>query len=263
MTNLRVLIADDEPVAVERLELALSCVPETQIIGVARNGRDALALIRELHPDIAILDIQMPGQSGFAILSNLRPRERIPEVIFVTAHDEHAVKAFEVHAVDYLLKPVPFERLREAIRRARERLAARAADDRFAELQKVILSLSSKENGKQPYERELWVKDREGITRIPATDIDYLEAAGDYVVAHVGEATHLLSDSMASLESRLDPAILMRVHRSSMVNLSSVRRLKRRSGRALALVLSSGRQIAVGPKYVDSVLDAINAKRWR
>jgi DNA-binding LytR/AlgR family response regulator len=262
---MRVLIADDEPVAVERLELALACIPEAELVGVARTGKEALALIRELQPDVAILDIQMPGQSGFGVLAGLKPSDRVPEVIFVTAYESHAVKAFEIKAVDYLLKPVPFERLRDAVRRAGERLQARAADSRFAELQGIIAALSESPGGagKPHYERDLWVRDREGMTRISVEAIDLLEAAGDYVVAHVGETTHLLSESISALQSRLDPAMLLRVHRSSIVNLGRVRSLRRRGRRGLFLVLHSGGQVAVGPSYVDAVLQAVNAKRWR
>jgi DNA-binding LytR/AlgR family response regulator len=261
---MRVLVADDEPVAVERLELALSCIPEVEVIGAARSGRDALRLIRELRPDIAILDIQMPGQSGFDVLQGLRAQDHLPEIIFVTAFDGHAVKAFEVHAVDYLLKPVAFERLRDAIRRASLRLQARAADKRFAELEKVIAALSAPAGpGARSFEKELWVRENDGIRRLAVESIDLFEAAGDYVIAHVEDTTHLLSDSLNSLEERLDPAVLLRVHRSSIVNLKRVRSLRKRGSRGLALVLQSGRQISVGPSYANTVMEAMNAKRWR
>ena len=261
---MRVLIADDEPVAVERLELALSCIPEVEVVAAARSGRDALRLIRDLRPDIAVLDIQMPGHSGFDVLKGLRGNDHVPEVIFVTAFDSHAVKAFEVHAADYLLKPVAFERLRDAIRRAGMRLQARAADQRFAELEKLITALSAPTGpAARPFEKELWVRDNDGIRRLAVENIDMFEAAGDYVIAHVEDTTHLLSDSLNSLEERLDPAVLLRVHRSSMVNLKRVRSLRKRGSRGLALILQSGRQIPVGPSYANAVIEAMNAKRWR
>jgi len=262
--TMRVLVADDEPVAVERLELALSCIPEVEVVGAARNGRDALRLIRELRPDIAILDIQMPGQSGFDVLQGLRANDHLPEIVFVTAYDGHAVKAFEVQAVDYLLKPVAFERLRDALRRANVRLQGRAADRRFAELEKVITALSAQNDpDARPFEKEIWVRENDGIRRISVETIDLFEAAGDYVIAHVDDTTHLLSDSLNSLESRLDPAIMMRIHRSAMINLKRVRNVRKRGPRGLALVLHSGRQIAVGPTYANAVMEAVNAKRWR
>jgi DNA-binding LytR/AlgR family response regulator len=261
---MRVLLADDEPVAVERLELALSCIPEAELVGIAHNGKEALSLIRQLQPDIAVLDIQMPGSNGFGVLSGLRQADKIPEVIFVTAHDNHAVKAFEVQAVDYILKPVAFERFRDALRRAGERWQARAADDRFARLQQEIAVLSSRAAGAgEPYEREVWIKDRGGLNRVAVDEIDLVEAAGDYVIAHVAATSHLLTDSITSLEGRVDPKTLLRVHRSTLVNPSRVRSLRRRGRRGLCLVLNSGASVAVGPSYVDAVLQAMNAKRWR
>lgn len=261
---MRILIADDEPIAVERLELALSCIPEAELAGIARNGREALMLIKELQPDVAILDIEMPGQNGFGVLSALKERDKVPEVIFVTAYDNHAVKAFEVKAVDYLLKPVSFDRLRSSLRLASERLKARTADARFAELQEVIAALStSRPQGALRFERDIWVRDRDGVTRVPVDTIDLLEAAGDYVIAHVGDTTHLLSDSISGLEKRLDPSLLMRVHRSAIANLKGVRGLRRRGARSMALMLQSGKLIAVGPSYLDRVLEAVHARRWR
>lgn len=262
---IEVLIADDEPIAVERLELALSCIPEAELVGVARTGSEALSLIRERRPDVILLDVQMPGFSGFGVLSNLKRTDKIPEVIFVTAYENHAVKAFEVHAIDYLLKPVPFERLRDAIRRARERLDARAADARFAQLQEVIATLSSSDPAKlrPKYERMIWIKEKQGVSRIPVDSVDVFEAAGDYVIAHVGEQTHFLSDSISGLEKRLDPEQQLRVHRSTIINLERVRSMRRRGPRAMALIMQSGKQVAIGPSYLEKVLMAVNGRRWK
>lgn len=260
---MRVLIADDEPVAIERLELALSCIPEAEIVGVAKTGKEALSLIREREPDVAILDIQMPPPTGLGVLAALRPADRIPEVIFVTAHENYALKAFEVRAIDYLLKPVPFERLREALKRASERLQARAADARFAELQEVIAALAAREGGSRRFDREIWVKERDGVVRIPVETIDLFEAAGDYVIAHVGEDTHFLNDSLSALEERLDPELLLRVHRSAIANLGQVRSIRRRGPRGFALTMRSGRQVAIGPTYVENVMKSVKARRWR
>jgi len=262
---MRILIADDEPVAVERLELALSCVPEAELVGVARTGSEAVTMIRERRPDIALLDVQMPGQTGFGVLSSLRSSDKIPEIIFVTAFDNHAIKAFEVNAVDYLLKPVPFERLRDAIRRARNRLEARNADARFEELQTTLLKLSAESNNQSRprFERTIWIKQRDGVSRIPIEDIELFEAAGDYVIAHIGEHSHFLNESISGLQTRLDPALMLRAHRSTIVNLERVRSLRRRGPRAMSLIMQSGRQVPIGPSYLETVLQAINAKRWK
>jgi len=262
---MRVVIADDEPIALERLRLGLACVPEAELVGAAKSGREAAALIRDLKPDVAVLDIQMPGQNGLGVMAGLREGDFIPEVIFVTAFNQHAVSAFEVQAVDYLLKPVPFDRLRQALRRAKARLEARAADARFSELQTLLTTLSAADQsvGKPGYERELWVKERQGLTRLPLDTVHLLQAEGDYVVAHTADSTHLLKDTISSLQGRLDPAVFLRVHRSTIVNMSRIRTLKRRGKRGYCIVLQSGPEAPVGPSYVDAVLSAVNARRWR
>jgi DNA-binding LytR/AlgR family response regulator len=262
---IRILLADDEPIALDRLELAVAGIPDAQLVAKARNGKEALSLIRELKPDIAVLDIQMPVKDGFAAIADLRPGEHLPEIIFVTAYQEHAVRAFEIHAVDYLLKPVSFERFREAVRLAKARLEARAAEVRFAELQQLIASLQDSGNPAHAsqYEREFWVRTRDGLIRIATDTIDAVTAEGDYVLLHVGDRTHLLKDTISSLASRLDPAIHLRVHRSTIVNVRRVSGLRRRGPKAMSLTLESGGDFAIGPNYVETVLKVVNAKRWR
>lgn len=262
---IRILLADDEPVALDRLELAVAGIPDAELVAKARNGKEALALMRELKPDIAVLDIQMPVKDGFAAISELRPGEHVPEIIFVTAYQEHAVRAFEVHAVDYLLKPVSFERFREAVRLAKLRLDARVAEVRFAELQQLIASLrasGSPGNG-TGYERELWVRTREGMIRIPVDSIDAITAEGDYVLLHVGDRSYLLKDTISSLAARIDPGSHLRIHRSTIVNLKQVNGLRRRGPKAMSLGLACGGEYAIGPNYVDTVLKVVNARRWR
>ncbi|MBA3678310.1 MAG: response regulator transcription factor [Sphingosinicella sp.] len=262
---MRILIADDEPIARQKLEHACQCIPEAVLVAVAKSGTEALSLIREVKPDVAILDVQMPGCNGLGVVSALRPNEFHPEVIFVTAFEQHAIRAFELHAVDYLLKPVAFDRFRDALRRAKARMDARQADRRFSELQEVIAGLTAAANGSgvKQYERELWVRERTGVTRIPVESIDLFEAAGDYVLAHVGNVTHLLTESISALQARFDPQTLLRVHRSKIVNTERIRSIKRRGKRGLAVVLTSGIQVEVGPTYAVAVLQTVGAKRWR
>ena len=260
----RILIADDEPVALERLRGAVACVPEAELVGSARDGREALQMIRERTPDIVVLDIQMPHLSGLEVMTSLASLANVPEVIFLTAYDQHAVGAFELQAADYLLKPVPFERFRTAVRRAGARLQARSADQRFAELSTLIASLQARADGPEPgYEREFWVKLRDGLARVPVENVDLIEAEGDYVVLHTKDGSHLIKQSISGLEARLDPARFARVHRSTIVNLAMIKTLRRRGKRSLSLVLQSGAQVAVGPSYVEPVLEALNARRWR
>lgn len=262
---IRILLADDEPIALDRLELAVAGIPDAQLVAKARNGKEALALIRELKPDIAVLDIRMPVKDGFAAIAELRADEHVPEIIFATAYQEHALRAFEVHAVDYLLKPVSFDRFRDAVRLARARLEARVAEARFAELQQLIASLQaagSPDHG-GAYERELWVRARDGLVRVAVESIDAITAEGDYVLLHVSGRTHLLKETISSLSGRLDPATHLRVHRSTIVNVRQVVSLHRRGPKGLSLNLASGADFAIGPNYVDTVLKVVNARRWR
>ena len=261
---MRVLIADDEPLALELLRLALQCIPEAQLVATAKTGKQALALIRELKPDVAILDIEMPVKDGFAVIESLKPGEHVPEIIFVTAFHEHAVRAFEIHAVDYLLKPVAFDRFRESLRRAQARLDVRASDERFAELQRLLVALKANTpKNDHAYERELWAPERGGLVRIDADSIDRIEAEGDYVRVYVGEASHLIKDTIVSLIARLDPATFLRIHRSTIVNLEKVRAVRRRRPRGVDLLLNGGVAVAVGPSFAPEVLVQMRTRRWR
>lgn len=261
---MRVIVADDEPLALGKMQASLACIPSVEVVGTARNGVEALAMIRSLQPDLVILDIEMPGRTGLSVIENLRAGDAIPEVIFSTAFSHYAVKAFEVNAVDYLTKPVSFERLREAVRNAGERLAARTANQRFAELQELIATLQAEAgNDGHIYEQELWIRRKEGLERLPVRSIDLIEAQGDYVNLHVGEEMHLIRGTVSSLETRLDPALFVRSHRSFLVNTSRIRGIRRKTGGRMELTLSTGRLVAVGPTYVENTLKVVNAKRWR
>lgn len=262
---MRVLLADDEPIALDRLELALAGIPSAQLVARARNGREAQRLIQELQPDVTVLDIQMPVMDGLQLVESLKHGDHVPEIVFVTAFQEHAVRAFELHAVDYLLKPVAFDRFREALHRAQLRTEARAAEVRLTELQAVIASLRAQDGSRldSTFERELWAKTREGLFRIATDNIDYIAAEGDYVMIHVGERSYLLKDTISSLQSRLDPKRFLRIHRATIVQAKSIRSLQRRSIRSMAVTLHDGTRLPVGPSYANTVIDAVHARRWR
>ncbi len=263
-TLMRVLIADDEPVALERLALALSFVPEAELVARAKTGREAVRLIKELKPDVALLDIQMPAKDGFEVVRALAGEDWLPEVIFVTAFDAFAVQAFEVQAVDYLLKPAPFERIREALRRAQARLQARASDARFAELQRLFEAIEARRSGGLAGETELWAPDRGGLTRLPMSDIHRIDAEGDYVrVRLVGGASHLIKETISALEERLDPARFLRVHRSTIISLARVKSVRRRAPRGLVVLMAEGETVRVGPNYAARTLERLQAPRWR
>lgn len=259
---MKVLIADDEPLALTRLEQALTCIPEVELVGAARSGRDAHRLIQQLSPEIAILDIQMPDIDGLSVIERLRPHDHIPEIIFLTAFPEFAVRAFNVAAADYVTKPFDFERLRSAIRRAKARLDARTADERFAQLQKLVAA-SQAPGRDSRYEQEIWIRKPGGLYRLAFDTVDFLEAQGDYVELHGETGSHMVRDTISSLEQRLEPTRFARCHRSVIVNLGRVRGLRRRAGKGLMLSLATGKELAVGPSYVDKMSELMKVKRWR
>lgn len=260
---MRILIADDEPLALRRLETALACIPEAEIVAAASTGGEARRLIAKHRPDVAILDIEMPDRSGLSVVEDIGPEDHMPEVIFATAFRHYAVRAFELAAVDYLTKPIAFERLRDAVRRARARLDARGADQRFSDLQTLVatLQMESGQNG-GGHDTHLWVRRRDEMVRLPVSLIRLIEAQGDYVMLHTAEGEILHRETVTSLESRLDPVAFARCHRSTIVNLDHIRGLRRR-GKGLTLSLTDGRSIDVGPSYVERVMEATRLKRWR
>lgn len=259
---MRVLVADDEPLALARLKQALACIPEVEVIAAARSGEEALRLIHSLHPDLAILDIQMPGLDGLSVVARLRPSGPVPEIIFVTAFTQHAVQAFELNAADYLTKPFEFERLRAAIRRAQARLDARNSDQRFAQLQVLVAALQQTVEPSL-HETEIWIRRSDSLHRQSLEEVDHILAQGDYVELHTRGAAYLVRDTISSLEQRIDPARFVRCHRSVIVNLTFVRGMRRRAGRKLTLTLVDGKEITVGPSYVEQVSKIMNVKPWR
>jgi len=244
---MRLLLVDDEPAALERLAALLGQVPDVEIVGAARNGREAAEAAEALRPDLVLLDIQMPERSGLAVAAALPPENR-PEIVFVTAFELYAADAFEVEAADYLLKPVRFDRLRQAIERARRRRAMRAAAARIEQAQDA------------PVEEDMdgfWVQVRAGYVRVPLSQIDWIEAAKDYVLLHTATRSHIHRATMTALERKLNPAELMRVHRSAFVRPARVRQVLRLGKGLISLVLEDGVEVAVGPSYVNAVTDRL------
>ena len=261
---MRVLIADDEPLALERLQTALACIPEAVVVGAANTGTLAQALIRELEPDVVILDIEMPGKTGLSLVEDLKPGDHVPEVVFVTAFSQYAVRAFQIAAADYLTKPIEFARLRDAVRRARARLDARTADQRFSDLQALVSSLQAQaQSDSAGHDTSIWIRRKSEMVRLPVGMITVIEAQGDYVLLHTDEDSHFHRDTISALEQRLDPAQFVRCHRSRIVNLGHIRSFRRRPGKGLTLTLADGRAILVGPSYVQTVMEAANLRRWR
>lgn len=248
---LKVLLVDDEPAALERLSALFAQIPDTQLVGVARNGREAGQAIADLAPDLVMLDIQMPELSGLALASEL-PLETRPEIVFVTAFETYAADAFAVEAADYLLKPVRFDRLRQAVERARRRRALQKAFEQRAELAAPV-----RDNDLDG----IWVATRHGHVRVAVSEIDWIEAAKDYVLLHTATRSHIHRITMSALEQALDPARMIRVHRSAFVSPDRVEAVNRLGKGLIALVLRDGVAVPVGPTYVKTVQARLGLER--
>ena len=265
MTALRVIAIDDEPLALRRLEWCLQDVPDVALVGKTGNPQRGLELIRTLAPDVVLLDVEMPELSGFELIDALGTLDDapMPEIVFVTAFDHFAVKAFAVSVVDYLLKPVERNRLIEALERARIRRELRDAHARVQELREIIdnLRIDRRSDSQKRYETELWIREGDARVRVPVEMIERLEADGDYVRLHVGQRVRLLRARLGDLAERLDPARFVRVHRSEIVRhdlISAIRRHE--SGRTFA-VLAGGREVPVSRRYVARVAHALRFRK--
>lgn len=242
--RLRVVVVDDEPLVRLGLRRTLSGIPDVELIADCRHGLEALKVIRKEKPDLLLLDIQMPGLSGFDLVEALEEAER-PAIIFVTAFDEYAVKAFEIEAVDYLLKPFDDARVARAIARAGQRIAA----DREEAGSSGMAGLVSMANARAPHLERLIVRERGRSEVIAVGDVDWFEAADNYVRLHLGTRRELVRETLTNLEGRLDPARFQRVHRSAIVTLGRIRSLAaEQSGDAVA-TLHSGATVAVSRTY--------------
>ena len=246
MKPLRVLLVDDEPLALDRLGALFRKLPEVHIVGTAADGEEAMRAISELRPDLVMLDIQMPEKSGLTVAADIPVDER-PEIVFVTAFEQFAPDAFEVEATDYLLKPVRFDRLRHAVERAKRRRALQQA---------AAPGAAATAAPDTAYDDAIWVQVRDGSLRVPVRDIDWIEAARDYVMLHTATRSHIHRTTMGALQRRLDPAQLMRVHRSAFVRLSLVTGLQRHANGGMTLTVREGANVQVGPSY----LEAVNAR---
>jgi len=253
---LTVLLADDEPLALRRLRRLVSEVEDVRIVATAVDGDQALALAlaRETAAQVVIIDIKMPGLDGVSVARALAGPEG-PVVIFATAFDRYAIQAFDLAAVDYLLKPFDAPRVAEALARARAQIRARDAEQRIGELWAIVQDLRSEgaRNTASGFETELWIDGRGGTQRVLVRDLDWIEAERDYVRLHVGERSYLVRDSIRGLVERLDPAAFVRIHRSAVVQRDRVAQLAPRPGGGLTAVLSTGARPPVGRSHAAAV----------
>lgn len=238
--KIRALIVDDESLARARVRKALANEADVEIAGECADGPSALEFIQDHHPDLAFLDVQMPEVSGFDVLRALAP-EQWPSVIFVTAHDQYALEAFEVHAVDYLLKPFKESRFREAMQRVRKHLETR---DNSVTNQRFQQWLQAQEQS-SGYPTRLTVRSGERAVFVAVNEVDYIEAAANYAIVHVGTTKHVLRETLTSLEARLSPRDFFRANRSAIVNLHRVEAVQPAVRGEHVVVLHNGKELSL------------------
>ena len=260
--TIRTILVDDEPLAIQGLELRLAGYDDVEIIDKCQNGREAIRSIKTHKPDLVFLDIQMPGFDGFSVVQGLMEVEP-PLFVFVTAYSDHALKAFEAQAIDYLMKPVEESRLADTLDRVRQRLTEKRGVEEVDRLKEVIAEIApdSVENltdhsdqvSANRFEKLINIKDRGQIFRVDVDTIERIDAAGDYMCIYTGDNTLILRETMKDLEKRLDPRRFQRVHRSTIVNLDLVKQVKPHTNGECFLVLDSGASVKVSRSYRDVV----------
>lgn len=263
--NIRTLLVDDEDLARRGLKIRLKDAADIEIVGEAAHGEEALRMVDELKPDLMFLDIQMPGMNGFDVLKTLAGK-RMPMIVFVTAYDEYAVRAFDAHAIDYLLKPIDENRLEEALSHIRKQWEQREAVQHRTRLLEIVAEMSGEdsvsldeiiEKGRdaigQKYLSKLPIKDGRVTVRVEVTDIGWIDAAGDYMCVHVKGVTHILRGTMKKLEDCLDPNIFQRIHRSTIVNINCVKEVRSHMNGEYFLSLENGVELKLSRHYKEKI----------
>ena len=243
---IRTLIVDDEPLARERIRSLLVREPDVEVIGECHDGQDAVAVIRREKPALVFLDVQIPELDGFGVVKSLEDGA-MPVTIFVTAYDQYALQAFEVHAVDYLLKPFDEERFRKAVERARRAIGAENGNGFNARLMAMLQDLKPQ----QGHADRIVVKNAGRLFFLRADEIDWVESSGNYVNLHVGHEAHLLRETMAGIEERLDPTHFIRIHRTAIVKIDQIRELHPLFHGEYEVVLRDGTRLTLSRGYRD------------
>ncbi len=259
--TIRTILVDDEKLAIQGMQLRLEPFDDVEVIDTCSNGREAIRKIKTEKPDLVFLDIQMPGFDGFSVVKGVMEIEP-PLFVFVTAYEEHAIRAFEANAVNYLMKPVDEDKLADTIERVRHRLAEKKSTEDAEQLLGVLAEVApdrvadfgdETSESADRFEKLINVKDRGQIFRVEVDSIEHIDAAGDYMCIFTGDNSLILRETMKDLERRLDPRKFQRVHRSTIVNLDQVRQVKPHTNGECFLVLDSGAEVKVSRSYRDVV----------
>jgi two-component system, LytTR family, response regulator len=241
--GIRALIVDDEPLARDRIREMLKDHSEVEVIGEARNGREAIDAVAKHNPDLVFLDVQMPDLDGFDVLQNL-DAERLPLIIFVTAYDQHAIRAFNVHAVDYLTKPFDRKRFAEAVDQAKVFMKGTKQADAAG-----LLGMLQELKAGGRYRERFAIKNGETVFLVRAEDVDAIEAEGNYVRLNLGNASHLLRDTLNNIEAQINPRMFVRIHRRTIVNINRVKELQTWARGEYRVVLSTGAHYTLSRGY--------------
>lgn len=269
--TIRVLIVDDEPLARQGLKLRLQAHSDVEIVGECSNGLDAVTTIPQQNPDLVFLDIQMPELNGFQVIHKLRElKQPMPLIVFVTAYDSYAIKAFDIHALDYVLKPIDDVRLEQALSRVRTYINAQQSGSHTNKLVNLVADLTGDDCEEilrklaageavetSPYPDVLSIKDGSEVTRVPVADIQWVDAAGDYMCVHAREGMHIMRKTMKELEKALNPKTFIRVHRSAMVNINFVKKLVSHVSGEYHLILQNDTELKVSRSHRDRVKSAM------
>lgn len=250
--RIRAIIVDDEPPARNKIRELLKHDPDVEVVDECSNGREAVQSIVSKLPDLVFLDIQMPELDGFGVIEAVGP-EQLPAVIFVTAYDQYALQAFEVHAVDYLLKPFERERFQTALNRARDHLQVNHRD----ELNQQLNSLLRQLKGPRKQNERFVVKSAGRVFFLKNDEIDWIEAAGNYVRLHVGNETHLLRETMGAIQKKLDPGSFIRIHRSTFVNIEKIKELQPWFHGEYVVIMKDGTQLTMSRSYRSNLPDLL------
>ena len=253
---IRALIVDDEPLARRGIRARLDRAGGFTVVAECSSGREAVAAIREHAPSVVFLDVQMPGIDGFGVIRTIGA-DRMPVVIFVTAYDSHALRAFEAHALDYLLKPIDDDRFATAVERVRRRVTER---EESAVARRLVALMQEVGGDDTASPSRIVIRDRDRVLLIDVSDIDWVGADGDYVRIHAAGKNHLLRETMAAMEERLNPATFVRIHRSAIVNVDRIRELRPYSSREYAVILRDGTRLRLSRRYRDRLRTSLGGE---